>query len=221
MQTITFSRRAHKLVVSQNETDKAATRPSSQFDKLLIANTSLAVWLIFLAIGGGITALYYAQIGYLPEIEWQSVLIYLFIGTVVGGTLGLLLPTSIFIPGVLWSELIIFDRRLQKYFAYDTRSEEPCIRSVIFYLGVPYAGILLISHVMLLVQSAFKYWLAAAGVLLVTFWLMRLRFECIMLRNSRAYGTNKLQTGKDAAGKSVWELLRPCRKFRARQTFKY
>jgi hypothetical protein len=224
MPTVTINT-PETLNISENGTAQPESKQSSEsrLDKLIIANTSFAVWLIFLAIGGGTTALYYARIGYLPEIEWQSVLIYLFIGTVVGGTLGLLLTTSIYIPGVLWSEFIIFDRSLQKHFAYDKKGEEPCIRSVITCLGVPYAWILLISHVMLLVPSALAYWVLAAGILVVTFLLMRVRFAGILIREKRFKGEdgNKPQTRKRPLVKKIRTLLKLRRRFKARQTFKY
>ena len=211
-----------KLIVSENGTAQAEPKPASnQLDKFVIANASFAIWLIFLAIGGGITALYYSRIGYLPEIEWQSVLIYLFIGSVVGGTLGLLLTISIFIPGVLWSEFIIFDPSFKDHFAYDDTGDEPCIRSVIQCLGVPYAGILLLSHVMLLLPSAFYYWLSAAGVLLLTFLLMRLRFERVMREDNEDSELNGPQPDNGQAGKVVRELLKPRRQFNSRQTFKF
>src|SRR5689334_14873305 len=96
--------------ISQNGTaQNQPPPPSSGIDKLLIANTTLAVWLIFLALGGGILALYYARIDYLPEVEWKASLIYLFIGSIIGGAIGLLLTLSLFIPGVLWSHFILLD----------------------------------------------------------------------------------------------------------------
>src|ERR1051325_5542805 len=100
---------AEKPVGAENGTARSEAPASGEFNKLLIANTSLAVWLCFLAVGGGILALYYARIGYLPEIEWKAVLIYLFIGSVVGGVIGLLLTMSLYLPGALWSETIVFD----------------------------------------------------------------------------------------------------------------
>jgi len=89
MQTETTTRPEPLVDVSPNGTAQTQLRqPSDGINKLLTANTTLTVWLSFLAIGGGILALYYARIGYLPEIEWKSVLIYLFIGTIVGGVMG-------------------------------------------------------------------------------------------------------------------------------------
>src|SRR6185369_17476006 len=92
---------------SDNGTAESVPAPPSEIDKLVIANISLVIWLVFLAIGGGLLALYYARIGYLPDIEWKAVLIYLFIGSLVGGVIGLLLTMSVYLPGVIWSETIV------------------------------------------------------------------------------------------------------------------
>src|ERR1041385_9827 len=162
----------------------AQTQPQeaeNEIDKLLIANITFVVWLIFLAIGGGILALYYARIGYLPDIEWKTLLIYLFIGSMVGGTLGLLLTISLFTPGFLWSEFILFDKNLEKHFSYDMEREELCIRGVITCLGLPFLVVLLISHVALLAGSALAYGAWAAVLLVITFFLMRLRFKYILV----------------------------------------
>src|ERR1044071_5090609 len=135
-----------KPLGSQNGTRQTQTPPAtSEIDKLLQANTTLAVWLIFLALGGGVLALYYAHIGYLPDIEWKTLLIYLFICSMVGGTLGLLLTISLFTPGFLWSEFILFDKNLEKHFSYDVERDELCIRGVITCLGLPFLVVLLIS----------------------------------------------------------------------------
>ena len=212
MQTITISTQTEELIISQNGTSQNREEKSpSETDKFLKANAPFVVWLIFLAFGGGILALYYARIGYLPDIEWQAVLIYLFIGSVVGGTIGLLLTISLLIPGVLWSEFIIFDRCFEKHFSYDFRRKEPCMRSIIICLGMPFLLLLLISHVILPVGRAFNYWGWAALLLLLTFWLMRIRFECILLKGKgRVWDTER-----------ILKLLWPVRKHYARQTFKY
>src|SRR5215510_8491924 len=112
MPTITVST-PDKLIVSENGPPQTKSQEStSELDKLLLANISLVVWLVFWAIGGGILALYYARIGYLPDMEWKAVIIYLFIGTLVGGAIALLLAFSLFVPGFIWSEFIIFDPSL-------------------------------------------------------------------------------------------------------------
>ena len=151
---------AEKPVGAKNGTAPSENKQSSAIDKLLIANTTLAIWLIFLTFGGGILTLYYSRIGYLPDIEWKATLIYLFIGSMVGGVIGLLLTISLYLPGIIWSELIVFDASLNKCLSYTLDSaeasskalphKEPCIRSIITYLGVPFLVVLLFSHLALL-----------------------------------------------------------------------
>jgi len=158
--------------------------PSSAIDKLLIANTSLAIWLIFLAIGGGILALYYSQIAYLPEVEWKASLVYLFIGSIVGGGIGLLLTVSLLVPGVLWSHFIIFDPCLDFSLhpgpSAKKTDEEVCIRSITSALGVPFLILLLLSHVFLL-TGKLSSWLFNAAILVLTFRWMRKRFRNLLL----------------------------------------
>ena len=175
---------SEKAQISQNGTAQTQSPPppaaSSEIDKFLIANTSLAIWLIFLAIGGGILALYYSRIDYLPEVEWKAALVYLFIGSVVGGAIGLLLTLSLFVPGVLWSQFIVLDAcldfTLHPGLSGDEPDEELCIRSIVSSLGVPFLTLLFLSHVFLLAGKLF-YWLFAAGILVLTFRWMRNRFR--------------------------------------------
>src|SRR5215204_19433 len=141
MQTETTTRPEPLVDVSRNGTAQTQLRqPSDGINKLLTANTTLTVWLSFLAIGGGILALYYARIGYLPEMEWKAALIYLFIGSIVGTVIGLLLTISVYLPGVIWSEAIVFDPGLNFSYTVPAQSStepvrELCIRSIVGYLG--------------------------------------------------------------------------------------
>src|SRR5215213_1065935 len=184
MQTETTTRPEPLVDVSPNGTAQTQLRqPSDGINKLLTANTTLTVWLIFLAIGGGILALYYARIGYLPDMEWKSALIYLFIGSIIGGVIGLLLTMSLYLPGVIWSETIVYDPSLN--FSYtapgsDQSGKEPvtelCIRSIVKYLGLAFLLVLLLSHIALLAGGGF-YWGFAAVLLVTTFEAMRVIFR--------------------------------------------
>lgn len=159
---------------------------------LLKANTSLAVWFVFLALGGGILSLYYARIGYLPDIEWSSSLVYLAAASFIGGGVGLLLALSVFLPGLIWGEFLVFDTNLGKVLCYEENGE-PCLRSIWSYVGIPFAVILLIAHVALI-----KDWLfyTATPLLLVTsFLFFRCSFTCLMSRDSTL-----------ACTKSLWKL---------------
>lgn len=186
MPTITIST-PEKLIVSENGTAQTKQEESaSEINKLIQANTTLVVWLIFLAIGGGIVALYYARIGYLPDMEWKAVIIYLFIGTLVGGAIGLLLTISLFVPGFIWSEFIIFDPSLN--FSYmapgnELAGKEPnrelCILSMIKYLGLPFIAAVLLSHVTLVVGKI-TFWIFAVVILAAVFWFMWRRFKRLL-----------------------------------------
>jgi len=184
--------------------------PSSGIDKLLIANTSLAVWLIFLAIGGGILALYYARIDYLPEVEWKASLIYLFIGSVVGGGIGLLLTLSLLIPGVLWSQFILrdpcIDFSLHSGLSAKEADNELCIRTIMRYLGLPFLVQLLLSHLFLLTGER-PFWLFAVGILGLTFWLMRRIFQGQLKKQEGCQGKDDAHAFKYAAWFTLSVLL--------------
>src|SRR5215510_1180620 len=162
MQTNYYAPSRRRLIPFQNGTAQNQ-QSSSGLEKLLQANTTLAVWLIFLAIGGGLLARYYLKINYLPEMEWNAALIYLFICSVWGGVIGLLLTMSLYLPGVIWCDIIIFETTLDNHLTYRAEYEdasgkrsirkEPCIRSIIGWLGIPFFLALMTSHSFLRVSD--------------------------------------------------------------------
>jgi hypothetical protein len=182
MPTVTITT-PEKLIVSENgAAEPKPQQASSGINKLLEANTTLAVWLIFFSCGGGILALYYARIGYLPDMEWKSALVYLFIGSIVGGVIGLLLTISVYLPGVIWSETIVFDPCLGFFYtppASEHSGTEPvpelCVRTIFRYLGLPFFVVLILSHVALLAGKV-GYWLIAVGLLWLTFLVTKVLF---------------------------------------------
>lgn len=148
---------------------------------LLTTNTTLIAWLVFLAFGGGILALYYARIGYMPEIEWSSSVIYLAAASFIGGGVGLLLGSSVLLPGIIWSEFLIFDPKLNEILAYDEASgRELCVRSIFYYLGIPFGGILLISHFIIIGGVTLYSTAAALGLLVVAFFFIRRWFRYLL-----------------------------------------
>lgn len=144
---------------------------------------TLILWLIFLTLGGGIMALYYAHIRYLPDIEWSMALIYLAVATIVGGGVGLLFAMSLFLPGFIWSESLIFDSRLQRKFYLDENNKELCVGTVIEYLGKPFGLALLVSHVPLVVgQYSTSLWFLLTVYSVVSV-LLLYDVACRMLTN--------------------------------------
>lgn len=152
--------------------------------ELLRANTTLVVWLVFLALGGGILSLYYARIGYLPDIEWRSFLVYLAAASFIGGGVGVLLALSLLLPGLIWAECLLCDPGLVKLFCYEN-GKELCLRTVLKYLGLPFFVALMISHFALKADQiwpsekhlAIAYSVISILLLVVTFWVVHHRFN--------------------------------------------
>src|ERR1700716_2893111 len=117
----------------------------------LKANTLIVVWVVFLTFGGGLLALYYARIGYLPDIDWSASLIYLAALTIIGVGVSGLFALSLFVPGFIWATFLVFDSDIGEQFCYQSGNGEPCIRAIWRHLGVPFVGGLLISHSSLIV----------------------------------------------------------------------
>ena len=210
MQSPTTTIPAEKSAVSPNGTPQNQPQQApSAINKLVEANTSLVIWLIFLAIGGGLLALYYARIGYLPDIEWKSVLIYLFIGSIVGGVIGLLLTISLYLPGVIWSETLVYDPSLNFSYTAPVGEQgkeavtELCLKSIFGYLGLPFLVVLLLSHLVLALGK--WYWAFAAVFLGLTFLVMRILLKYKVANNS------KVSNGQPKPGplwRYVWKSVK-------------
>lgn len=128
------------------QVNPSVVTPNSEQPVGLKIDHGLFVWLIFLALGGGILALYYSQIGYLPDIEWHSLLLYLAAATILGASLGILFSLLLFLPGCIWAELIIGDPPVDRIFYH---GGEPCVLEIIRRLGVLFGAILLVTHFLL------------------------------------------------------------------------
>ena len=216
MQTINISTPSENLIVSEN--GNQPQQSSSELEKLLTANMSLAVWLIFLGIGGGLLARYYVRIGYLPEMEWNAALVYLFVCSVWGSVIGSVLTISLYLPGVIWSEIIVFEPTLDNHLTYlaehDDSSgkrsmrKEPCIRSIMRYLGIPFAVVLLASHLCLRfsnpeIKPIGFYWVFAVLILVWTFFYMKGEFRRRLM--SEEYPEHKKKTlGRQIFRYSIW-----------------
>ena len=130
------------------------TNKSSSPALLEKVDSTLVAWLVFLIVGGGIISLYYARIHYLPDIEWSSSIVHLAVATFVGGAITILLALSLFIPGYIWSECLIFDERLLDAFCFHETSKELCLRTLIGYIGFPFLIVLLVNHAILFVLAS-------------------------------------------------------------------
>jgi hypothetical protein len=220
-------------VISENGNVPTQSQPSSTaIDKLLKANFPVAVWLIFLAFGGGILALYYSRIRYLPNIEWKAALVYLFVASMLGGIIGLTLTLSLYLPGVIWSEFLIFDPSINVHFSYKLRYKDPsgnvvtrhelCISSIIRCLGLPFLSLLFVSHLVLLfppqpvppslsessvIKTIDPYWLISLILAALTFFWMRWILSWRLLPQRGGFWTRWTLSMKNAGPSEAAEKM--------------
>jgi hypothetical protein len=144
------------------KTDNGQATPSEKSEWLKV-NATLVAWLVFSAFGGGLLALYYARIGYLPDIEWSASIIYLAVASIIGGGVGGLFALSLFVPGFIWTTFLVFDPEMVGIFCYDKSGNEPCVREILYKLGYPFGVVLLISHVSLIFTVGTQHWSTFVG----------------------------------------------------------
>jgi len=99
--------------------------------------------------GGGLLALYYAGIGYFPEVTWQDALTYMALMTIIGGSLLVAYSFLLFVPGVIWSEFLICDKQLHVVLMMGAREWEPCVVSVTKRILFPFAVFMVFCHFLL------------------------------------------------------------------------
>ena len=116
------------------------------------ATLTLLCWLVLLGLGGGLLSLYYAGIGYFPEVSWRDSLTYIAVLTILGGSLVVSYGFLLLVPGVFWSKLLIHEEQLKKDLCFNcpVEGDEPCTWTVATRIGGPFAIFMAITH--LLVQ---------------------------------------------------------------------
>jgi len=157
---------------------------ASQGTDFFKTNTTLIIWLFFLSLGGSLLALYYAHIGYLPDIEWKSALIYLAIASIIGTAVGLLLLLSLLIPGVIWDVFLVCDPLLIGFFCFEEelpykKIRDPSFGDIFFNLGIPFGIVLAISHVVLPLGTGL-FLVFNAVALGVCLWWMHRKFGSLV-----------------------------------------
>jgi hypothetical protein len=121
---------------------------SPEILKVLTGNPSLMAWLVFLGFGGALLTFYYTHIHYFPEIEWKESFTYLAALSLLGGGAALTYSLLLFIPGVIWSEFLIFDTELRGQLCYQgSNGEEPCYWNVLIHLALPFTAFMTVVHV--------------------------------------------------------------------------
>jgi|GEM_PF-913981 len=167
------------------------------------ANTTLLVWLVFLTLGGSVLALYYADIRYLPEIEWTSTLIYIAIASMIGGVVAVVLSLSLLIPGLIWNVFLVCDDTLAGFFCYkEGNRRDPSVFDISYRLGLPFGFVLLLSHFGLL-KSATFYVGTALMLLGLSSIFMYVRFKSLVQKNRGATGDGTVSADSKVDSKRI------------------
>ena len=123
---------------------------TSTIEFLAKFDTTVLAGLVFLALGGGIISFYYSHIRYLPDIEWSQSIVHLATATLIGGGFAILLALSLFLPGCMWSAFLLRDERLEDAFWFHKDSNEVCLRTLLWHIGLPFGVAVLATHVVLI-----------------------------------------------------------------------
>jgi hypothetical protein len=143
----------------RDDTKKAAS--------ILGAKEALASWFLFLGFGGFFLILYYRRIGYFPELEWEKSLTFLAATSLLGGGITAIYGLALMIPGIIWSEFLIFDQFLRQRLCYEgPDGREPCFQSLLEKLVFPFAVFMAAVHAVALFQQSWIVLLTAAAGLI-------------------------------------------------------
>ncbi len=139
----------HEAEVYGGKTESSEVPPTAHTSQIPKLDASVVLWLMLFVFGGGLLALYYAGVGYFPEVSWQDSLTYLALMTIIGGSLLVAYSFLLFVPGVIWSEFLICDDQLQEVLSMDARPWEPCVWSVMKHIVFPFALFMASCHILL------------------------------------------------------------------------
>ena len=104
------------------------------------------LWLVLFVFGGGLFALYYSNIGYIPDIKWEDSVVYVGALTLAGAFLFSLYFALLYIPGWIWSEFLIHGK-LDCIFC--DGNQQPLRWRIIRDIGAPFAAFLACAHILL------------------------------------------------------------------------
>jgi hypothetical protein len=134
--------------------DKPITLDSETSKNIINLISPFLTWLVFLILGGGLLAVYYQRIAYIPNIDWRDSLVYLAVLTFIGLAFGLLESLTMFLPGYFWSQEMVHDEALAGFFCFcDGPNPEPCVITIVKILGLPFVVCLVVSHAALWVDQ--------------------------------------------------------------------
>jgi hypothetical protein len=165
----------HSVIPNDEKEFPAGEAKSGSSDKILKLDVSLTLWVILFVFGGGLLALYYAGIGYFPEVSWQDALTFMALMTIIGGSLLVAYSFLLLVPGAIWSEFLIYDKHLNHVLMMGHRRWEPCVWAVTKRVLFPFALFMAFCHFLLYQDNPWQIVPLGAGasLLAVTELLLR------------------------------------------------
>ncbi len=163
----------HEQICNEEYVNASAIEEKEQV--LDVKDLGLLLWVILFGFGGGLLSLYYANVGYIPDIKWDESLVYLGILTIVGFYLFFVYGLLLFIPGYAWSIFLIRDHYMGTLLREGPRDQEvPCVRSIFVYIAGPFSVLMLLVHTFFYMTSRAIFLLGAMlSLILVCFWMLR------------------------------------------------
>ncbi|SEA01869.1 hypothetical protein [Alkalimonas amylolytica] len=115
---------------------------ASKIKQYLYGNISTVFWFSFLSLGGAVYSLYYSNIGYMPDLDFQSAVTFLAVASITATLLVILFMVSLIIPGVFWVETWSNDSKFKRYWEKEDGSKNFLrvvgwfVIPLLFWLGV-------------------------------------------------------------------------------------
>ena len=123
--------------------------------------------LVLFGLGGGLLSMYYASIGYFPQVQWQESLLFLGLMAIFGSFFVLVFAALLYVPGLIWCTLLICDSHLKGALNYGLGQGQPCLKSVWQHIARPFAVYSVVLHAILLAVAALSPRMDLYGVLFV------------------------------------------------------
>jgi hypothetical protein len=166
------TRREESNESSDSKRDKAAFPES--IAQLL--SSGAALWFVFLLCGGVVFAVYYARIGYLPDIELNSALSYVAAASMIGASLIALLTLLIVVPGYIWTTQLTHREPLSALFCEGKHISYKFLQNLILwlFLSATLMHLILILHY----RSLFLLLLLIALTKELIIWFLEIKKDC-------------------------------------------
>ncbi|HEX4963050.1 MAG TPA: hypothetical protein VF173_19625 [Thermoanaerobaculia bacterium] len=140
-------------------------------DEFWKKNLGLLSWMVLLFFGGSLLGIYYASIGYFPEIDWQASLSYLFAMSAIGLIMLVIYGLLLFVPGWIWSEALVHHYLMEETVCRE--DESPRKGKVFVIFGFPFILTVVAAHWALATRSFSAWSVTMSAVIFSAAWVCR------------------------------------------------